>query len=187
MPFALSLNSAGGINAVHMPLLFTTKLTVFRKLFSNVHSFLPEISLRRMRDLDNEMVSSLESRMLMKMITLLIGSYCFSMAAFAVSEISPELAQKCALAGGRAKIFSSGCTNTCYYEQRRRAEGHTMDCPMVVTADCDCGPDKCLENTVCVPYSKSIHQDTKHKTHPIAPSSTSRSYPLSRPSNLRHQ
>jgi hypothetical protein len=94
-----------------------------------------------------------------KSIISLIISICFSTIAFSTLEISPELAKKCALAGGKAKVFSTGCTDTCYYEWKRKREGDLGHCAMIVTPDCDCGPDKCLDDEVCIANSSYHHRE----------------------------
>jgi hypothetical protein len=61
----------------------------------------------------------------------------------------PELVEECKKAGGVARVFSSTCTDTCGDYVLKQRKGPTRSCGMMVTADCDCGPDQCFHKGKC--------------------------------------
>ncbi len=90
------------------------------------------------------------------MLILLSSSF----GVFADSQISPELIQECTAAGGVAKLFSSGCTDSCKTYEQHQKHGRLVSCTAMMKADCDCGPDKCYAGGKCVsnkgPYPKDV-------------------------------
>lgn len=74
------------------------------------------------------------------------------------SKITPELEKFCKEAGGEAKVFPDSCSsNTCEllkHKLQEKHKGRPWRCLPSTDADCDCGPQRCLENTKCVTRPK---------------------------------
>ncbi len=72
------------------------------------------------------------------------------------SQVTPELTKYCKNAGGEAKVFPDSCTNTCTSLRQAKTEksqGRAVRCLPKLTADCDCGQNRCLENNNCIPMA----------------------------------
>lgn len=67
------------------------------------------------------------------------------------SSISPELIAYCKKAGGTAYEFGCTHTDTCELYLMQKKSKEPLMCGLAITADCDCGPKKCLKNDKCIP------------------------------------
>jgi hypothetical protein len=66
------------------------------------------------------------------------------------SQVTPELIDFCKKAGGTPKVFSSTMTDTCDNYKKKKAKGSSLTAGQALTAGCDCGPQKCLQNDQCI-------------------------------------
>ena len=67
------------------------------------------------------------------------------------SMVTSDLQKFCLEAGGVPKVFVNGCTDSCELIKKiKEIDKDKLRCTASMTADCDCGPDKCLEKGNCI-------------------------------------
>lgn len=69
--------------------------------------------------------------------------------------IGPQIIfPQCVLGGGLWKGFSNGCADSCPTQEQLIEDNGIRVCTAMLSAGCDCGPNKCWDGNKCVPNPK---------------------------------